>query len=222
MISGQLNQRQFNTLQEALKRFDLPPKKRQRLLWRIAKYGVIAAAKRNVRNQQTPEGEPWPQRQGNWRKKMLRNMPKVLHIKELPETESVRIYLKGGKYRNGKKQIPAGVVGYSQQHGINVTVNKSSFKSGRDKTRPATKKQAKKLRALGYKERKGKGWRKPPVKAIESGMSFAKAGLLIRTLSDETPQNSWVIDVPAREFLGINQDEFEKALARQLQGIGFG
>ncbi len=50
-------------------------------------------------------------------------------------------------------------------------------------------------------------------------MSFAKAGLLIRTLSDETPQNSWVIDVPAREFLGINQDEFEKALARQLQGL---
>ncbi len=111
------------------------------MLWRIAKYGVIAAAKRNVRNQQTPEGEPWQQRQGNWRKKMLRNMPKVLHIKELPETKRADLPQRG-KYRNVKTD-PVGVVGYSQQHGMNVTVNKSSFKSERDKTRPATKKQAK-------------------------------------------------------------------------------
>ncbi len=30
---------------------ELPPQKRQRLIWRLAKYGVIAAAKRHVRNQ---------------------------------------------------------------------------------------------------------------------------------------------------------------------------
>lgn len=222
MISGGLDPAQFKKLQETLKQLDLPQKKRQRLLWRIAKYGVIAAAKRNVRNQQTPDGQQWEQRKGNWRKKMLRNMPKLLHIREMPETESVRIYLKGGKYRNGKKDIPAGVVGYSQQHGMSVSISKSSFKAQRDNSRKATKKQAKRLRELGYKVRKGKGWRKPAIKDIEGAMSFTQAGLLIRILSDEAPKNSWAIDVPSREFLGISQDDFEKTLARQLQGIGFG
>jgi hypothetical protein len=55
---GELNKRQLAELKKALASMELPPKKRQRLLWRMAKYGVIAAAKRNVRNQETPDGEP--------------------------------------------------------------------------------------------------------------------------------------------------------------------
>ncbi len=35
-------------------------------------------------------------------------------------------------------------------------------------------------------------------------------------------KTSWTVDLPARVFLGMNDDEFDKALARQLQAIGFG
>ena len=59
IAGGELNKRQLAELKKALASMELPPKKRQRLLWRMAKYGVIAAAKRNVRNQETPDGEGW-------------------------------------------------------------------------------------------------------------------------------------------------------------------
>ncbi|ENO8558459.1 hypothetical protein ACCC13_004430, partial [Yersinia enterocolitica] len=49
IINGELSKKQLTELQQALKRLELPPQKRQRLLWRLAKYGVIVAAKRNVR-----------------------------------------------------------------------------------------------------------------------------------------------------------------------------
>ncbi|MBB9356704.1 hypothetical protein FSI32_026500, partial [Escherichia coli] len=49
MISGQLNPQQLAEAQAMLQSLDLPPKKRQRLLWRIAKHGIIAAARRHQR-----------------------------------------------------------------------------------------------------------------------------------------------------------------------------
>ncbi|EMF8481374.1 phage virion morphogenesis protein [Morganella morganii] len=225
MIRGQLNQSQFNKLREALKQHDLTPQKRQKLLIRLAKSGVIGATKRNIKKQQSPDGEPWEARKSKRRKKMLSNMPKLLKIKEIPETDSVRIYLGGGKYRNGSKPVSAGVVGYSQQNGNRATVKKSSISnvnSKRNKELKASKKQAKKLRELGYKVRNGKSWKKPSIKSIEADMTFWQAGLLIRMLSDEDPKDAWAIELPARVFLGIGQEDFEKALARELQGIGFG
>ena len=41
-------------------------------------------------------------------------------------------------------------------------------------------------------------------------------------MSGRAVKTSWAINVPARAFLGMNDDEFNKALARQLQAIGFG
>ncbi|CNH36975.1 phage virion morphogenesis protein [Yersinia kristensenii] len=222
IINGELSKKQLTELQQALKRLELPPPKRQRLLWRLAKYGVIVAAKRNVRNQQSPDGTPWQGRQTNQRGKMLRNMPKLLHIREMPEISAVRLYLQGGGYRNGEKPVPAGVVGYGQQNGMHVTINRSAVVKTVPPERPATIKQAKRLRALGYKVRKGKRWRKPPYKEIVENMRFAQAGLLIRKLSGKAAKSAWTVDVPAREFLGMSDDDFNKALARQLQAIGFG
>lgn len=53
-------------------------------------------------------------------------------------------------------------------------------------------------------------------------MPYSQAGLLIRKLSGKAVKTSWTVDLPARVFLGMNDDEFDKALARQLQAIGFG
>ncbi|MDV2872842.1 hypothetical protein [Phytobacter diazotrophicus] len=219
---GELNKKQLQELRGALASLALPPKKRQRLLWRLAKYGLIAAAKRNVRNQQTPEGTPWPGRKTKRRGKMLRNMPKLLHIREIPEIDAVRVYLQGGGYRNGETPVPAGVVGYAQQNGMSVRVSRSGKARGSHAGKMATIAQAKKLRALGYQVQRGKRLIKPGYRQITESMAYDQAGLLIRKLSGKAVKNSWQIDLPARVFLGMSDDEFNKALARQLQAIGFG
>jgi len=222
IINGELNKVQLAELRKTLASMELPPKKRQRLLWRLAKYGVIAAAKRNVRNQASPDGTAWPGRKTRRKGKMLRNMPKLLHIREMPEMQAVRIYLQGGGYRNGETPVPAGVVGYAQQNGMNVRVSRASQPRKAEAGKMATAAQAKKLRALGYRERRGKRWKKPTLGDITASMPYSQAGLLIRKLSGKAVKSSWTIDLPARVFLGMSDDEFNKALARQLQGIGYG
>lgn len=222
IAGGELNKRQLAELKKVLASMELPPKKRQRLLWRMAKYGVIAAAKRNVRNQETPDGEGWEGRKTKRKGKMLRNMPKLLHIREMPEIQAVRIYLQGGGYRNGDKPVPAGTVGYSQQNGMRVRVSRASQSGKVQAGKMATAAQAKKLRALGYRVRRGKRWKKPTIREISSEMPYGQAGLLIRKLSGKAVKTSWTIDLPSRVFLGMGDEDFNKALARQLQAIGFG
>ncbi|MEG7504432.1 hypothetical protein [Enterobacter hormaechei] len=222
IAGGELNKRQLAELKKVLASMELPPKKRQRLLWRMAKYGVIAAAKRNVRNQETPDGEGWEGRKTKRKGKMLRNMPKLLHIREMPEIQAVRIYLQGGGYRNGDKPVPAGTVGYSQQNGMRVRVSRASQSGKVQAGKMATAAQAKTLRALGYGVRRGKRWKKPTIREITSEMPYGQAGLLIRKLSGKAVKTSWTIDLPSRVFLGMGDEDFNKALARQLQAIGFG
>ncbi|MEA3725889.1 hypothetical protein VBL11_21700 [Enterobacter cloacae] len=222
IIGGELNKKQLAELRAALASLELPQKKRQRLLWRLAKYGLIAAAKRNVRNQQTPDGQAWPVRKAKRRGKMLRNLPKLLHIRELPEIDAVRVYLQGGGYRNGETPVPAGVVGYAQQNGMKTRVSRRTVPREAEPGRLATIAQAKKLRALGYRVKRGKRWKKPTYREITDAMPYAQAGLLIRKLSGKAVKTSWTIDLPARAFLGMSDEDFNKALERQLQAIGFG
>lgn len=222
IVGGELNKYQLAELRKTLASADLPPAKRQRLLWRLAKYGLIAAAKRNVRNQAGPDGEAWAGRKTRRRGKMLRNLPKLLHIRDMPEISAVRVYLQGGGYRNGTRDVPVGVVAYSQQNGMNVSINRRSVARKSREGQMATPAQVKRLRGLGYRFRKGKRWRKPTAKELLASMPYDQAGLLIRKLSGKAVKESWTIDLPAREFLGISDEDFSQALARQLQGIGFG
>lgn len=222
IVGGELNKSQLAELRKTLASADLPPAKRQRLLWRLAKYGLIAAAKRNVRNQTGPDGEAWTGRKTRRRGKMLRNLPKLLHIRDMPEISAVRVYLQGGGYRNGTRDVPAGVVAYSQQNGMNVSINRRSVARKSREGQMATPAQVKRLRGLGYRVRKGKRWRKPTAKELLASMPYDQAGLLIRKLSGKAVKESWTIDLPAREFLGISDEDFSQALVRQLQGIGFG
>lgn len=222
IAGGELNKKQLAELRKSLASMELPPKKRQRLIWRLAKYGVIAAAKRHVRNQEAPDGQKWPGRKTKRKGKMLRNLPKLLHIREMPEIQAVRIYLQGGGYRNGEAPVPAGTVGYAQQNGMHVSVSRRSQPRKVEAGKMATPAQAKKLRALGYRVRTGKRWKKPTLGELTQTMPYSRAGLLIRKLSGKAVKTSWTVDLPARVFLGMSDDEFDNALARQLQAIGFG
>lgn len=223
MIFGaEINAEQLREMRREIAKLELPQKQRQRLIWRMAKYGVIPAAKRNVRNQQSPDGTPWTGRKTRRKGKMLRNMPGLLHIKDMPEIEAVRLYLQGGGYRNGENPVPAGVIGYAQQEGMKATVRARNASKPVPSGKMATLAQAKKLRKLGYRVKRGKRWRKPPFKEITATMSYAQAGLLIRKLSDKAAKSVWTIDLPSRPFVGMSSDDFNKALARQLQAIGYG
>lgn len=182
---------------------------------------MIAAAKRHVRNQEAPDGQKWPGRKTKRKGKMLRNLPKLLHIREMPEIQAVRIYLQGGGYRNGETPVPAGTVGYAQQNGMRVSVSRRSQPRKVEAGKMATPARAK-LRALGYRVRTGKRWKKPTLGELTQTMPYSRAGLLIRKLSGKAVKTSWTVDLPARVFLGMSDDEFDNALARQLQAIGFG
>ncbi|AIA71415.1 phage virion morphogenesis protein [Pectobacterium atrosepticum] len=200
---------------------ELPPKKRQRLLWRIAKLGVIVAAKRNQRNQTSPDGQPWaPRKRGKG--KMLRQLPKLLHVREMPQIDAVRIYLQGGQYKNGQVPVSAGLIGAVHQGGASFSMSADRAPRPDQRNRPALPRQAKKLRALGYKMRKGNRYVKASSKYILDTLSMAQAGLLIKKLRGEPTKTTWKIDIPSRVFLGVSDDEFNKILARQLQAIGFG
>lgn len=239
MINGQLNDEQLKKLKKLLKDLEFPPAKKQRLLWRLGKMGVIASSKRYAKQQQSPDGKKWAARQSQWRVKMLRKLPTHLHIKEMPAISAIKIYMQGGGYRNGKKPVPAGVVGYAQQNGMDVTISSNSYKKNKKKTeledknksdkdvpkkavKMATDKQARRLRALGYKVSAGKKLKTISAKKIAATMTYKQAGVIIRKMKNQKTKKSWRVKVPARPFLGINDADFNKTLARQLQGIGFG
>lgn len=228
-ITGEISRTQLKQLRKALAELALPPARKQRLLWRLAKYGAVAAAKRHVRQQADPDGQAWEKRKTRRKGKMLRNMPKHLHIRDMPQQSAVRLYLQGGAYRNGNKPVRAGIVGAAQQNGMSVTISKRqvtrSTQAADERGEPCTIRQAKRLRKLDYKVKKGKRWRKPGYKEIQEKLTKAQAGLIINKLmADEgqSPKASWAVTLPPRVFLGMSDEEFNNALARQLQAIGYG
>lgn len=54
-----INESQLRQVRRAIREAELPPAKARKLLVRIAKYGLIPAARRNVKAQRTPEGAAW-------------------------------------------------------------------------------------------------------------------------------------------------------------------
>ncbi|EAP0949481.1 hypothetical protein G8E11_000487 [Salmonella enterica] len=228
LLNGDLNQEQFTQLREMLGKIDLPPAKKQRLLQRIAKLGVIPAAKRHVKQQKNVDGSSFAKRRyGD--KALLKGLPKFLKVHDMPSTSSVRIYLSGRNYRQpySHKEISVGAVGYIQSKGVTFTVSASQMKTSAmqkaNKT-PCTRRQAIKLRKLGYTVRgKRKGTRRKPSTAeIEASLQKGQAGVIIRTMKGIPSKESWMVSIPSRRFLGVNDDEFTQILARQLQGIDFG
>lgn len=220
-IDGGLDKRQLKELRQALAAAELKPKQRQRLLWRIAKLGIINAARRHQRNQVTPDGQPWAKRKRG-KGKMLRQLPRLLHVREMPEREAVRIYLKGGNYRNNSGPVSAGLIGAVHQEGAAIPMSAEKMPRPDQRGKPALMSQAKRLRALGYRVWKKGRYVKASSRQIMESMSMAQAGLLIKKLRGKPTKSTWTIDIPARVFLGVSDTEFNKILARQLQAIGFG
>ncbi|ENU7736836.1 hypothetical protein ACE3YX_003448 [Salmonella enterica] len=229
-VRVEFSRAQMRQIQGAIDRYDLTPAKRKRLLWRIAKNGVIGATKANAKKQHTPDDRTWPERaKGHGHKKMMRKLPGMLGVRQV-DSDTIKVVFRGGK------RTKAAVIAWAQQHGATINMNRSQLqRNGQNqKGHPATKYQAKKLNALGFKApvmvtkgRKGKythrrEYRAVAQKWITEHLSMAQAGLIIRKLEGKTPVDTWTIHLPARPFLGITDDQLAASIARELQGIQYG
>ncbi|ACR69435.1 hypothetical protein DBV23_15905 [Edwardsiella ictaluri] len=234
MIRGEVNAAQLKQLRQALKQADMSPAKRQRLLWRIARRGLIPLAKRHVRAQTAPDGSPWPKRRRG-KRKMLTGLPKFLGVRENGDG-SVTLRFGRGSYESNTH---AGAIGYVNQHGADIQMSAAALRrSGTQQAgKSATRAQARTLVSLGYQvpdtpDRGADGRYKAPTTRgkkrrvsqawICANLSMAQAGLIIRQLKGEAPKTAWTITLPARAFLGASDDEFATILARELRGIQFG
>lgn len=234
MTRATISEAQLRQVQRAIREAELSPAKARRLLVRIAKYGLMPAAKRNVKAQKTPDGAPWAPRKrpdkatGKYKKKLLLGLPKLLAIKADSDGKSVRLYFRKGDYNTGSH---AGAVAWVQQHGATIK-GRASLRRNREamRTKPATRRQAERLISLGFRAPTGavskktgrRGRRKPSVKWVMENMNMAQAGLVISILKGEQKKTTWEIRIPARAFLGASNAEFTRMLESQLRSLGYG
>lgn len=221
-ISGELNKAQLKHLRAEIERMNLTPEKRQKLLYRIMKNGVIAATERNIKRQKTPSGTQFDKRQSKRRAKLLSKITKSIGIKSTPFEG--KAFFKGQYKSTSSKTIPVGVVAKTQQDGLKVTQNKGQFANQTNDTQKGsiTDRQVKRLRKLGHTHPKNKKAVRSSAKWLKENLSEAQAGIVIRKMLAEQVKNSWDIKVPSREFLGISNTDFEKSIKRELRNINFG
>ncbi len=208
-------------VKEQLKLLEMPAKKRQRLVWRAAE-NLRIAAKSNIQKQQDWNGRSWaPRKHG--RRKMLMGMRKLIVITEKPQQNSARLRFEGGAYG-----VHPGIVAGAHQSGHTYKVNHVSRlkvkPKGAGKDMASTKRQARKLRELGFKrpgKRKGQ-YRSASIGWITENINYAQAGVLIKKLKGDPRKTNWDVTLPARPFLGANTKQREQAFARALQSINYG
>lgn len=210
----------------------LPPKKRAKLLMRVAR-NIATVSKSNITKQQTPDGQKWAKRKKGRTKrkpKMLMGLRKQIIVSGRSNGTRAEIALKKGNYR-----IHAGVIGKAHSMGTirRITANKRSIQTKEEK-KGCTRAQAKLLKALGYKiyarrmnPGAPRGKRKvATVKFMVENFTaqevkgafgeLRKAGLMPETKS------SWNVKTPSRRFLGASKEKTKKAWERAFQGINYG
>ncbi|MED8847348.1 phage virion morphogenesis protein [Escherichia coli] len=237
MINFNLNQPHLREVLHTIKEAELSPAKARKLLYRIAKYGLLPAAKRNVRNQQTPDGTGWEPRRrpdkatGKYKNKMLLGLPKLMAIRADNDGKTVRIYFRKGSYNTGSH---AGAVAHIQQNGARIT-RKGSRKWSAGvmdamREQPATRRQAHRLLSLGFRAPTGavnkktgrRNRRKPSLQWIMENMNRLQAGTVINILKGKEAKDTREITIPARTFLGASGEEFSRILDAQLRSLNYG
>lgn len=195
----------------------LTPGKRRTVLRSLGRI-VRANTRKRLNSQTTLDGGAMEARSPNSKGKgrMLRGLAKRMLVDTEPNSVRVR-------WRSGR-------VAYDQQYGKTEHMDAARMRrreggvalSYQD---PATRRQAQRLLSLGYKIRRGAGWKRPAVKWITSNIKMGQAGRIIRILSNETPKEEWDITLPSRPFLGVTNPENRQlmnAIADVMIRAGFG
>ena len=211
----ELDTRGYLGVREQLALLSLPPQLRRRLLNNVSKR-IRTMGRKRIRDQQNLDGSPFEARKGDGKgkKKMEAGLGKLLQVTGLtPDSATLG-------WRNGLTSWVAA----QQHHG--TSERRTAAQMRRWNRVPeglaATDKQAKRLRRLGFKVRQTgkKSLTRPSVAWIQEHVNYAKAGLLIRILSDEktesTGAQSWEITLPKRQFLGVSTDRDTSLLVNQV------
>lgn len=213
--TAELDIRGLLEVDKQLALMSLPPRLRRRLLNNVSKR-VRTISRKRIREQRNLDGSPFDARKGDGKgkKKMEAGLGKLLQVTKVSPDEATL------GWRNGLTSWVA-----AQQH--NGTSERRTAAQMRKWNRvpeglASTDKQAKRLRRLGFKTRQAgkKSPTRPSVAWIQEHVNYAKAGLLIRILSDEkaegTGAQSWDITLPKRQFLGAGTEQETSQLVDQV------
>lgn len=209
-------------LKRQLQLLAMPKPMRRRLLNKVVKK-VITNSKARVSKQVDLNGRSYAKHSKGRKRKMLLRLARLLKVIELTGTHA-----KAGFYNP-----VAGRIAAKQQHGSTQTVTANSFDSTSTGSthydKPATRKQAKALRDVGYRinKRKGKKGKKPSLKWVTSNLTVGQAGVILKKMRIEAGdrlKQRWQTKIPARSFLGASQrdistyiDQLFKQITNEVQ-----
>lgn len=194
---------------------ELRPQLRRRLLNNVTKR-VRSMCRKRVREQKNLDGSPFADRKGSakGKKKMEAGLAKLLQVTRVSADEA----------ELGWKNALTRWVASQQHNGVSERRTAAQMKRW-NKVPPGiacTDKQAKRLRRLGFRTRQEgkKTLTRPSVAWIQAHVNYARAGLLIRILSDEQAETSgaqsWDITLPKRQFLGLETGNETRELVNQV------
>ncbi|OXX71312.1 hypothetical protein B9J87_10710 [Vibrio sp. V19_P1S1T109] len=224
--------------QEKLSLLMLPPKKRARLLWRVAAK-VRDGSKMNISRQQNPEEGKWAKRKkrrSDGKRKMLTGMMPLIVVSDKQSNENKAIVTlkswKGTMKSRAVKKMDSRLVGNAHQKGFERRNNgRSSPSKSIDPKSICTRKEAKLLKNLNFSvwarrvnpdAKQGKRV-KPPIKWIADNVTYKEFRRWVTKAREEgaiKSKSNWKI--PARKFLGVSKQKYRKAWERAFQGINYG
>jgi len=195
-------------LQEKLAMLALPPRKRIWIMKTLGRWEKANVRKR-IQQQKDVHGRALKGRTGDKREKMMRRMAKGLEP-----------YVRNGQtldltWRNKL----TGRIAARHHAGQTERMTKAQMvkRYGTPNySEPCSKRQARKLRELGYTvpRKTGKGRKRPSLKQLQETLTQGQAGMIIRQLSNKPDQTSWDIPLPERQILGSNEREVERQLVK--------
>lgn len=227
---------------EKLRLLMLPPKKRARLLWRVAAK-VRDGSKTNIKRQQTPDGSKWAKRKKRRsdRRKLLDGMaPRIVVSDKKSNADRAIVTMKkweGAMKSKTQKKQDAALIGNTHQKGKDQSSNQKqpeNTKSGgkqREGNSKCTRKEAKLLKSFGFSvwarrvnpnAKQGKRV-KPPIKWIVENVTYREYRRWLGKAREQavlSGKSRWKI--PARKFLGVSKEKYRKAWERAFQGINYG
>ncbi|MFY1028140.1 hypothetical protein ACE4RU_10645 [Actinobacillus seminis] len=215
-ISMGLNKNDIKAFLKDLELIALPEKKKREILKRtlqaIRKQAISAAS-----HQQSPTGQPWEKRKKGTAK-MLRRIAKLANSKA--EDKQGRLF-----YKNRK----SGLIAKEHQEGLDHLFKKTDFRGknkGGSATDPATPRQARKLRELGYTvggTKRNKRRRKPGIREIINTLTRERASLIIRKLEEKYGKSAsrnlreWIIPTEKRAFLETRDEKNAELLLAEIK-----
>lgn len=217
LIRAELKQKDVQSFLKDLDLLRLSGRQKQKIIsWTLQTIKRNSA--KNIRSEQAPDGTPWKKRSPNSeeekKKKLLRRVLKYASV--LADEQ--------GKGRIRYKNLLTGQIALKQQEGFTEKF-RLSFATDKNKNGagnlPATPRQAKTLRDLGYRKRVGKDrngktkYRLYTVQEIRKNLTRTWASMIIRRLrkGNSEAKSSWDIIIPSRPFLDM-RDEYNAEILK--------